>query len=183
MTKRLTDRVKALALATGLAVTPLDEAKSGVSYGAGVGIDFNGNVSVGGQILSKNEAGSFAGKLGANYILRGEDRGKLSLRGGVSYLFDKGFSLGAEGGYTLGSKNPFSLGIGGGYGAISEKTNNQTEEGGPICSYDFENDNWVNRGGVCETRCEDTGGTWKNGTCECPQGEGDWRDVAGYCVD
>ena len=84
--KSLTDKIKAVALATGLSVLPAKEVNSGTSVGGSVGIDFNGNVSIGGQILSANKPNSVYGKLGVNYILRGKDKGGVSIRGGVGYL-------------------------------------------------------------------------------------------------
>ena len=152
--KSLTDKIKAVAFATGLSVLPAKEVNSGISYGGSVGVDFNGNVSIGGQILSVNNPNSVYGKLGANLILMGKDKGDVSFRGGVGYLFDKGLSLGVEGGYNRNSESPFSLGIGGGYGVVKDEKNGG--EG---------NDNDTSETLKC------TDGTWTDeGVCECPKG-------------
>ena len=168
--KSLTDKIKAIALATGLSVLPAKEVNSGISYGGSVGVDFNGNVSIGGQILSVNNPNSVYGKLGANLILMGKDKGGVSIRGGVGYLFDKGFSLGVEGGYNRNSESPFSLGIGGGYGVVKDEKNGGGENG------DGENVDWcgwykeemAGNEEICKDRCITTGGTWENNYCECP---------------
>ena len=153
--KSLTDKIKAVAFATGLSVLPAKEVNSGISYGGSVGVDFNGNVSIGGQILSVNNPNSVYGKLGANLILMGKDKGDVSFRGGVGYLFDKGLSLGVEGGYNRNSESPFSLGIGGGYGVVKDEKNGG--EG---------NDNDTSETLKC------TDGTWTDeGVCECPSGQ------------
>ena len=192
--KSLTEKIKAVALATGLSVLPAKEVNSGISYGGSVGIDFNGNVSIGGQILSANKPNSVYGKLGVNYILRGKDKGGVSIRGGVGYLFDKGFSLGVEGGYNPKSESPFSFGIGGGYGVVKDEKNGGGENGENIfygCGYtgtraDDREGEWLDSGGVCEEKCITTGGIWgdepdKGGeNCKCPKGKG--LSVNGDCV-
>ena len=156
--KSLTEKIKAVALATGLSLLPAKEVNSGTSVGGSVGIDFNGNVSIGGQILSVNKPNSVYGKLGVNYILRGKDKGGVSIRGGVGYLFDKGFSLGVEGGYNPKSESPFSLGIGGGYGVVKDEKNGGGENG--------------ENGDKFDDFCIESGGTWReDGTCKCPEGK------------
>ena len=127
--KSLTEKIKAVALATGLSVLPAKEVNSGISYGGSVGVDFNGNVSIGGQILSVNNPNSVYGKLGVNWVVMGKDKNSPSIRGGVGYFFDKGFSLGVEGGYNPKSESPFSLGIGGGYGVVKDEKNGGGENG------------------------------------------------------
>ena len=159
--KSLTDQIKAVALATGLSVLPAKEVNSGISYGGSVGIDFNGNVSIGGQILSVNNPNSVYGKLGVNWVVMGKDKNSPSIRGGVGYLFDKGFSLGVEGGYNPKSESPFSLGIGGGYGVVKDEKN-RTPGGG-------ENGEDENK---FIGSCIESGGTWReDGTCKCPEGK------------
>ena len=176
--KSLTEKIKAVALATGLSVLPAKEVNSGISVGGSVGVDFNGNVSIGGQILSVNKPNSVYGKLGANLILMGKDKGGVSIRGGVGYLFDKGFSLGVEGGYNPKSESPFSWGIGGGYGVVKDEKNGGGEELGDVCVSPPGAEEFVTRGGLCEERCITTGGIWgdepdKGGyNCECPKGKG-----------
>ena len=186
--KSLTEKIKAVALATGLSVLPAKEVNSGISYGGSVGVDFNGNVSIGGQILSVNNPNSVYGKLGANLILMGRDKGGVSIRGGVGYLFDKGFSLGVEGGYNPKSESPFSWGIGGGYGVVKDEKNGGGENGViPECLALPRNEGgtWIDEGGLCEERCITTGGIWgdepdKSGdNCECPKGKG--LGVGGSC--
>ena len=178
--KSLTDKIKAVALATGLSVLPAKEVNSGISYGGSVGVDFNGNVSIGGQILSVNKPNSVYGKLGVNWVVMGKDKNSPSIRGGVGYLFDKGFSLGVEGGYNPKSKSPFSLGIGGGYGVVKDEKNGGGENGnGEECHLLAIGGTWINRGGLCEKRCVDTGGTWENESCEC-SGEDNLK-VNGTC--
>ena len=167
---RLTDRIKAAALAVGLSVLPAKEVGSGVSYGGRVGVDFGGNVSIGGQIVTKNEPESFGGKFGVDYVLIGEDKGKLGLSGGVVYLFPNGLTISGEGIYKFNSKNPFSVGLGVGYGNVKKDGGNGVnEELGDFCGYSVDKDGFINRGGLCEKRCEDTGGTWVNGNCYCPE--------------
>ena len=167
---KLTDRIKAAALAVGLSVLPAKEVGSGVSYGGRVGVDFGGNVSIGGQIVTKNEPKSFGGKFGVDYVLIGEDKGKLGLSGGVAYLFPNGFTISGEGIYKFNSKNPFSVGLGVGYGSVKKDGGSGVNEelGGRWCGISPEGD-VLNRGGLCEERCEDTGGTWVSGSCECPE--------------
>ena len=163
--KSLTEKIKAVALATGLSVLPAKEVNSGTSVGGSVGIDFNGNVSIGGQILSVNKPNSVYGKLGVNWVVMGKDKNSPSIRGGVGYLFDKGFSLGVEGGYNPKSESPFSLGIGGGYGVVKDEKNGGGENG--------EDENKFNGS------CIEDGGTWReDGTCKCPEGKyPDWTNT------
>ena len=180
--KSLTDKIKAVALATGLSVLPAKEVNSGISYGGSVGVDFNGNVSIGGQILSVNNPNSVYGKLGANWILMGKDKGGVSIRGGVGYLFDKGFSLGVEGGYNPKSESPFSLGIGGGYGVVKDEKNGGGENGGGDgrrwCGWNNKGENIGSDEEICKERCITTGGIWGDeadeigNKCECPEGKG-----------
>ena len=70
--KSLTEKIKAVALATGLSVLPAKEVNSGISYGGSVGVDFNGNVSIGGQILSVNNPNSVYGKIRSKLGCYGE---------------------------------------------------------------------------------------------------------------
>ena len=178
------DRIKAVALATGLSVLPAKEVGSGISYGGSVGIDFNRNVSIGGQVLSVNKPNSVYGKLGANLILMGKDKGGVSFRGGAGYLFNDGFSLGVEGSYNPKSKSPFSLGIGGGYGVVKDEKNGRGENGvvdGVGLDYCGRGPDGK-RGGneeICKERCINSGGTWTNGDCECSRGRG--LLVSGNC--
>ena len=163
--KSLTEKIKAVALATGLSVLPAKEVNSGISYGGSVGVDFNGNVSIGGQILSVNNPNSVYGKLGVNWVVMGKDKNSPSIRGGVGYLFDKGFSLGVEGGYNPKSESPFSLGIGGGYGVVKDEKNGGGENG-------EDEDKFIGS-------CIIDGGTWReDGTCKCPEGKvPDWSNT------
>ena len=190
--KSLTEKIKAVAFATGLSLLPAKEVNSGISYGGSVGVDFNGNVSIGGQILSVNKPNSVYGKLGVNWVVMGKDKNSPSIRGGVGYLFDKGFSLGVEGGYNPKSESPFSLGIGGGYGVVKDEKNGRGENGNlPTNRYCRalpinKGGTWIDEGGLCEERCITTGGIWGNeldeyGTkCEC-KGEKS-LDVVGNCT-
>ena len=179
------DRIKAVALATGLSVLPAKEVGSGISYGGSVGIDFNRNVSIGGQILSVNKPNSVYGKLGANLILIGKDKGGISIRGGAGYLLNDGFSLGVEGGYNPKSKSPFSLGIGGGYGVVKDEKNGRGENGGvenvglDYCSWTNRADKMLGNEEICKERCINSGGTWTNGYCECSRGKS--LGVSGGC--
>ena len=179
--KSLMDRIKVVVLATSLSVLPAKEVNSGISYGGSVGVDFNGNVSIGGQILSVNNPNSVYGKLGANLILMGKDKGGVSFRGGVGYLFDKGVSLGVEGGYNRNSESPFSLGVGVGYGKVKKDGENGDGIGG--CQLIEEGD-WGDEE-ICKERCITTGGIWGDESdetgnkCECPEGKG--LGVGGSC--
>ena len=191
MKKALADGIRVWALATGLSVFPAGEADSGtsssrqeihpeaggssISYGGRLGIGFNGDLSLGAQLLSSNKAKSVIGKVGLDFILSGEDRGEFAASVGVGYLFPRGITSTLEGRYNPGSERPFSLGVGLGYGKVKKEL-------GDICAYTLLEDGWgfVNRGGVCEKRCEDSGGTWVNGNCECPEGG---TDIAGNCID
>ena len=176
---RLAAQLKAVVIAVGLSLVPVNEVDSGVSYGGGVALDFNGNVSVGGHILSTDKANALFGKVGLNYIVNGQAKGDLSLRLGGGYLFEQGITAGIEGSYTAKSASPFSVGIGVGYGAVKKGGNG--DELGDICAYRVSEGGFVNRGGLCEKRCEDTGGTWVNGSCECPEDKG--LVVNGTCTD
>ena len=193
--KSLTDKIKAVALATGLSVLPAKEVNSGISYGGSVGVDFNGNVSIGGQILSVNKPNSVYGKLGVNWVVMGKDKNSPSIRGGVGYLFDKGFSLGVEGGYNPKSESPFSLGIGGGYGVVKDEKNGGGENGNGGAGRRWcgalprdRGGTWIDEGGLCEERCIATGGIWGDeideyGTkCDCLSEEtGKGLRVDGTC--
>ena len=151
---KLTDRIKAAALAVGLSVLPAKEVGSGVSYGGRVGVDFGGNVSIGGQIVTKNEQKSFGGKFGVDYVLIGEDKGKLGLSGGVAYLFPNGLTISGEGIYKFNSKNPFSVGLGVGYGNVKKDGRNGDVNGGEV-----------------EEPFECIGGTLVGeNECKCPEG-------------
>ena len=123
---RLTDRIKAAALAVGLSVLPAKEVGSGVSYGGGVGVDFGGNVSLRGYVLTGDKPG-IHGRVGLGYNVLGEDRGEFSADLGVSYLFDNGLSLGALGFYNPNSKRPFSVGAGVGFGNVKKDGGNGGE--------------------------------------------------------
>ena len=196
MKKTLTDRIRVWALATGLSVLPASEVNSGtsyssqevqaeaggssISYGGRLGIGFNGDLSLGAQLLSSNKAKSVVGKVGLDFILSGEDRGEFAASVGVGYLFPRGITSTLEGRYNPKSERPFSLGVGLGYGKV-KKDGGDGEELGDICAYRISEGGFVDRGGVCEKRCEDTGGTWVNGSCECPEGEGLF--ITGECSD
>ena len=195
---KLTSRLKAMVVALGVSVLPAGDVNSGtsyshqevqpkeqgssISYGGRLGIGFNGDLSLGAQILSSNKAKSVIGKVGLDFILSGADRGEFAASVGIGYLFPRGITSTLEGRYNPKSESPFSLGFGLGYGKV-KKDGGDGEELGDICAYTLLEDGWgfLNRGGVCEKRCEDTGGTWVNGSCECPQGEG--TDIAGNCID
>ena len=180
----LVSKIKAALLGAGLSVLPAKEVDSGVSYGGNIGIGFNGDISVAGQVLTSNKAKTMVGKFGLHFLLTGKDRGEIGASVGAGYLFPRGITSTIEGRYNPKSENPLSLGFGLGYGNIEKNEENGiNEELGDICAYRVSEGGFVNRGGLCEKRCEDTGGTWVNGSCECPQGEGDHRDIAGYCVD
>ena len=146
---RLTDRIKATALAVGLSVLPAKEVDSGVSYGGGVGVDFGGNVSLRGYVLTGDESG-IHGRVGLGYNVLGEDRGEFSADLGVSYLFDNGLSVGALGIYNPNSKRPFSVGAGVGHGSVKKDGGN---------------------GGEVEEPFKCIGGTLVGeNECKCPEG-------------
>ena len=148
---KLTDRIKATALAVGLSVLPAKEVDSGVSYGGGVGVDFGGNVSLRGYALTGDKSG-IHGRVGLGYNVLGKDRGEFSADLGVSYLFDNGLSLGALGIYNPKSKRPFSVGAGVGHGNVKKDKGNGGEVEEPF-------------------RKECIGGTiTEEGDCECPEG-------------
>ena len=195
---KLTSRLKAMVVALGVSVLPAGDVNSGtsyssqeiqaeaggssISYGGRLGIGFNGDLSLGAQILSSNKAKSVIGKVGLDFILSGADRGAFAASVGVGYLFPRGLTSTLEGRYNPKSERPFSLGFGLGYGSV-KKDGENGEELGDICAYTLLEDEWgfLNRGGVCEKRCADTGGTWVNGSCECPEGEG--LITNGECAD
>ena len=197
MKTTLADGIRVWALATGLSVFPAGEVNSGtrsgsqeiqpeeagssISYGGRLGIGFNGDLSLGAQILSSNQAKSVIGKVGLDFILSGEDRGEFAASVGVGYLFPRGITSTLEGRYNPKSERPFSFGVGLGYGKV-KKDGENGEELGDICAYRVSEGGFVNRGGVCEKRCQDSGGAWANGRCECPQGEGEYRDIFGNCA-
>ena len=160
----MADRIQVLALATGLSVLPAGEVNSGtsyssqeiqaeaggssISYGGRLGIGFNGDLSLGAQLLSSNKAKSVIGKVGLDFILSGADRGEFAASVGVGYLFPRGLTSTLEGRYNPKSESPFSLGFGLGYGKVKVK-----KDGG------------VGPELVC------TDGTWTDeGVCECPRG-------------
>ena len=189
--KSLTDKIKAVALATGLSLLPAKEVNSGISYGGSVGVDFNGNVSIGGQILSVNNPNSVYGKLGVNWVVMGKDKNSPSIRGGVGYLFDKGFSLGVEGGYNPKSESPFSFGIGGGYGVVKDEKNGGGENGNGEANYCGWNNEWVQTGNeeICKENCITTGGIWGDerdeigNKCDCLSEEtGKVLGASGSCI-
>ena len=195
MKKTLTDRIRVWALATGLSVLPAGEVNSGtsyssqeiqpeaggssISYGGRLGIGFNGDISLGVQLLSSNKAKSVIGKVGLDFILSGEDRGAFAASVGIGYLFPRGLTSTLEGRYNPKSESPFSLGFGLGYGSV-KKDGENGEELGDICAYRVSEGGFVDRGGVCEKRCEDSGGTWVNGSCECPEDKSG-LDIEGNC--
>ena len=198
MKKTLADRIRVWALATGLSVLPAGEVNSGtsyssqaiqaeaggssISYGGRLGIGFNGDLSLGAQLLSSNKAKSLVGKVGLDFILSGEDRGEFAASIGVGYLFPRGITSTLEGRYNPNSERPFSLGFGLGYGIV-KKDGENGEELGDICAYRVSEGGFVDRGGVCEKRCEDTGGTWVNGNCECPKDkENEYLAGDGTCI-
>ena len=170
---KLTDRIKAAALAVGLSVLPAKEVGSGVSYGGGVGVDFGGNVLLRGQIVTKNEPKSFGGKFGVDYVLIGEDKGKLGLSGGVAYLFPNGLTISGEGIYKFNSKNPFSLGLGVGFGNVKKDGGDgNSKESNIFDGCGWYKDQMAGDEEVCKERCVTTDGTWVDGYCECPEGAG-----------
>ena len=198
MKKTLADRIRVWALATGLSVLPAGEVNSGtsyssqaiqaeaggssISYGGRLGIGFNGDLSLGAQLLSSNKAKSLVGKVGLDFILSGEDRGEFAASVGVGYLFPRGITSTLEGRYNPKSERPFSLGFGVGYGSV-KKDGENGEELGDACDYLSEKEGWIDRGGVCEKRCADTGGTWVNGSCECPEDkENRYLTINGTCI-
>ena len=174
----LVSKMKAALLGAGLSILPAKEVDSGVSYGGNIGIGFNGDISVAGQVLTSNKAKTMVGKFGLHFLLTGKDRGEMGASVGAGYLFPRGITSTIEGRYNLKSENPLSLGFGLGYGSI-EKNGENGEEVISGCAY-YPNEGWRNVGGVCEERCEDTGGTWKNGSCECPEDKL-FMDVEGNC--
>ena len=155
--------LKAIVIAAFLSLVPVNEVDSGVSYGGGIALDFNGNVSVGGHILSTDKANALFGKVGLNYIVRGQDKGDLSLRLGGGYLFDQGITAGIEGSYTAKSASPFSVGVGIGYGVVKKEEGNGEEGEEPL-------------------KC--VGGTiTEEGDCKCPEGTSLQSDPTGrWCV-
>ena len=159
---KLTSRLKAMVVALGVSVLPAGDVNSGtsysrqevqpkeqgssLSYGGRLGIGFNGDISLGAQLLSSNKAKSVIGKVGLDFILSGEDRGEFAASVGVGYLFPRGITSTLEGRYNPNSERPFSLGVGLGYGKV-EKDGESGEE----------------------LVCVD--GTWTDeGVCECPKG-------------
>ena len=116
--------LKAVAIAVGLSLVPVNEVDSGVSYGGGIALDFNGNVSIGGHILSTDKANALMGKVGLNYILNGQDKGDLSLRLGGGYVFTNGIAPSIEGSITPTSASPFSIGAGIGLSSVKEDKRN-----------------------------------------------------------
>ena len=182
------DQIKAVVLAAGLSILPAKEVNSGVSVGGKIGFGFNGDVSAGVQAVLTDKPNSLGVKVGVDYNLSGENKGDLKAGLGVAYLTSNGFTISGEGNYNLQAKeSPFSFGVGLGFGNVRKNLGADVvdEELGAECGYTLLEDGWgwVDRGGLCEERCEDTGGTWKNGNCECPQGEGEYRDISGNCVD
>ena len=166
----LVSKLKAAGLAAAISVLPAEEVDSGVSYGGNIGIGFNGDISVAGQVLTSNKAKTMVGKFGLHFLLTGKDRGEIGASVGAGYLFPRGITSTIEGRYNPKSENPLSLGFGLGYGNIEKNEENGiNEELGDICAYRVSEGGFVNRGGLCEKRCEDTGGTWVNGSCECPE--------------
>ena len=198
MKKTLADRIRVWVLATGLSVLPAGEVNSGtsysrqeiqpdaggssISYGGRLGIGFNGDLSLGAQLLSSNKAKSLIGKVGLDFILSGADRGEFAASVGVGYLFPRGITSTLEGRYTPNSERPFSLGFGLGYGSVKQDGENG-EELGDRCDYSVLQGGFINIGGLCEKRCADTGGTWVNGNCECPKDkENKYLAIDGNCI-
>ena len=178
----LVSKIKAAGLAAAISVLPAEEVDSGVSYGGNIGIGFNGDISVAGQVLTSNKAKTMVGKFGLHFLLTGKDRGEIGASVGAGYLFPRGISSTIEGRYNPKSENPLSLGFGLGYGNIEKNVENEiNEELGDFCGRYPGEEEFVNRGGLCEKRCEDTGGTWINGSCECPEEKSLYLDVGGYC--
>ena len=130
-------QLKAIVIAVGLSIVPVHEVDSGVSYGGGIALDFNGNVSVGGHILSTDKANALFGKVGLNYIVRGQDQGDLSLRLGVGYIFKNGIAPSIEGSITPTSASPFSIGAGIGLSSVKKdkkrEVNGEVEEESLVC--------------------------------------------------
>ena len=179
------DQIKAVVLAAGLSILPAKEVNSGVSVGGKIGFGLNGDVSAGVQAVLTDKPNSFGVKVGVDYNLAGENKGDLKAGLGVAYLTSNGFTISGEGNYNpRAKKSPFSFGVGLGYGNVKKNLGVGVvdEELGAECHYTILEDNswgWLNRGGLCEERCEDTGGTWKNGSCECPYN----IDIEGNCRD
>ena len=133
---KLTSRLKAMVVALGVSVLPASEVNSGtsysrqevqpkeqgssLSYGGRLGIGFNGDLSLGAQLLSSNKAKSVIGKVGLDFILSGADRGAFAASVGVGYLFPRGITSTLEGRYNPKSESPFSLGVGLGYGKVKK---------------------------------------------------------------
>ena len=177
----LVSKLKAALLGAGLSILPAKEVDSGVSYGGNIGIGFNGDISVAGQVLTSNKAKTMVGKFGLHFLLTGKDRGEIGASVGAGYLFPRGISSTIEGRYNPKSENPLSLGFGLGYGNIKKNGGNGINEEEVISGcVQLLSGEWKNVGGVCEKRCEDTGGTWVNGSCECPEDK-TGLDVAGNC--
>ena len=172
----LVSKIKAALLGAGLSILPAKEVDSGVSYGGNIGIGFNGDISVAGQVLTSNKAKTMVGKFGLHFLLTGKDRGEIGASVGVGYLFPRGISSTIEGRYNPKSENPLSLGFGLGYGNIEKNggdgdVNGIFEEG---CVLESSEDYEILYGneGDCKENCVTTGGTWANGSCKCPEGEG-----------
>ena len=166
------DQIKAVVLAAGLSILPAKEVNSGVSVGGKIGFGFNGDISAGVQAVLTDKPNSFGVKAGVDYNLAGENKGDVKAGLGVAYLTSNGFTISGEGNYNLqAKKSPFSFGVGLGFGNVKKNLGVDVvdEELGAECGYNVVKDKWINRGGLCEERCEDTGGTWKDGNCYCPE--------------
>ena len=166
MKKTLADRIRVWALAAGLSLLPAKEVGSGtnysrqeiqpkeggssLSYGGRLGIGFNGDLSLGAQILSSNKAKSVIGKVGLDFILSGEDRGEFAASVGVGYLFPRGITSTLEGRYNPKSESPFSLGVGFGYGKVKKDGENGDVNEGVEESIDCGEGTWIEDEGHCE---------------------------------
>ena len=179
MKKTLTDRIKALvptgraaALAAYLSVAPAKEVNSDVSFGGGIAVDLNRNVSIGGYAASTDKAG-WLGKIGLYYTLFGADKGDLSLKIGGGHLFENGLLPSGEIVYTPKSKNPYSVGVGLGYGLVKKNEGNGDDENG-------EKEEITDK-------CLSWGGIWiKYGDgieCRCPEEPEKLRTSDGECYE
>lgn len=192
----LTSKIKATALALGLSLLPAKEVDSGMnysnqetqtqekgssfSYGARIGIGFNGDISLGAQVLTSRIAG-LNGKFGVDFIVTGKDRGEFNVNVGVGRAFSGGITSTLEGRYNPKSENPLSLGFGLGYANVKKNKGNVNVNGISGCQYSYKESGegeWLDSGAVCEESCITTGGTWgdeadETGSyCRCPEGKG-----------
>ena len=172
------DQIKAVVLAAGLSILPAKEVNSGVSVGGKIGFGLNGDVSAGVQAVLTDRPNSFGVKVGVDYNLAGENKGDLKAGLGVAYLTSNGITISGEGNYNpQAKKSPFSFGVGLGYGNVRKNlgVDGDVNGVGDGCTW-YRNEIVAGSENVCEERCEDTGGTWVNGDCECPEGSGLYAD-------